>query len=30
MSTGRFYLKPGGAQEFVLQVTPGNPELCIF
>jgi hypothetical protein len=29
VSTGRFYLKPGGAQTFTLQVTPGNPQLCL-
>jgi hypothetical protein len=28
VSTGRFYLKPGGPQEFTLQVTPGNLQIC--
>jgi hypothetical protein len=30
VSTGRFYLKPGGAQQFTLEVRPGNPQLCLF
>jgi hypothetical protein len=28
VSKGRFYLKPGGEQQFTFQVTPGNPQLC--